>query len=1033
MYLPSVRLLVRLTCYLLIFFATIAAVIIILINQLDLNSYKASLESQLSSALDQPVIIGNCSLSLSHGLSLSLDDVKIGKNYENSVDISHTELTLKIMPLFDHQLIFDRVRLDDPEFRLLLPLPESEIEQTEQSLIKSLGIRALNVSNGRVIIFQKVAGKIKPQLSLSDISAALHGWRPRKTGKLVISGQLQKQKANFLVETTLPASRNQKDWRDEKHDTHIQITDFSTENFSAFRELSIPAILNLDLTFAGIPTTGADFKAIFSSTKENLLVASFSGHWVSSTSLESLSEIKGELFKIPIAGELKLERSAKKHTLTGHFGVKNAPLTPTILRACRLPFYESFRDGRLKKLSISLSKSWDPARKFSGLPQFKSDIAADNLHWNLTGENQLQAFSSSLVLRNETLQVRRGTFVFRNQPVSFSGKVLHLFSQPEVDATFNFDINVDDLLPQKVLPETWSIDGHIPGTLKLAGSLNNIHYRLSTNLDATSIDFGDIFHKKVTDRASFQLKGSGLERHFEFDSFSVALNDALITGNGFLQHDQNRQTYGLEIQPVNLEQLKPYSRLLQHLQVTGRISADLTKRQSDYSGILMLQNVGVHLTSLIGDLNSVTGTVDLNEKGLTFQEMEASLGQSDFIVSGVLRDWQDPQFGLDLKADKVRARDLIFSSQNLTLYDLEGHLGFNADGISFAPVRVRLEEETLATVTGSVNNFKDPTVTLDIQSEKVNVLDIINLFTGPPKTPDHDDDKPGVPILITVSAKQGTLSGLQFQNAEAVIRGDSERLTLFPLNFNEGDGRCRTRVVFDYGSVPAPLKVSGHVENVEAATLYENIFLERGLITGSMSGDFYIEGNPKNDHFWQNARGGVHARIKDGTLRKFKGLAKVFSLLNVSQLFTGKLPDMNREGMPFSLLEGSVQLGNGEVNSDDIKIISVAMNLSLIGSHNLVEDSIDATLAIMPLGTVDKIITSIPVAGWILGGKNKALVTAYFKITGSSLSPEVKAVPISSVSRNITGIFKRTLGLPGKAVHDLSKIFEKKPKKKMGP
>jgi len=180
------------------------------------------------------------------------------------------------------------------------------------------------------------------------------------------------------------------------------------------------------------------------------LVASFSGHWVSSTSLESLSEIKGELFKIPIAGELKLERSAKKHTLTGHFGVKNAPLTPTILRACRLPFYESFRDGRLKKLSISLSKSWDPARKFSGLPQFKSDIAADNLHWNLTGENQLQAFSSSLVLRNETLQVHRGTFVFRNQPVSFSGKVLHLFSQPEVDATPETPIGI----PEDAVPTT---------------------------------------------------------------------------------------------------------------------------------------------------------------------------------------------------------------------------------------------------------------------------------------------------------------------------------------------------------------------------------------------------------------------------------------------------------------------------------------------------------------------------------------------------------------------------------------------------
>ncbi len=157
-------------------------------------------------------------------------------------------------------------------------------------------------------------------------------------------------------------------------------------------------------------------------------------------------------------------------------------------------------------------------------------------------------------------------------------------------------------------------------------------------------------------------------------------------------------------------------------------------------------------------------------------------------------------------------------------------------------------------------------------------------------------------------------------------------------------------------------------------------------------------------------------QIKDGTLRKFNGLAKVFSILNVSQIFTGKLPDMNTEGMPFSLLDGSVLIGNGQTKIDDLKITSVAMNLSVVGTQDLTNDTLDFTLGVMPLRTVDKVISMIPLAGWILTGDDKALITAHFKIEGDSDNPQVSAVPISSVSKAVLGIFKRTFGLPGKMV-----------------
>jgi len=173
--------------------------------------------------------------------------------------------------------------------------------------------------------------------------------------------------------------------------------------------------------------------------------------------------------------------------------------------------------------------------------------------------------------------------------------------------------------------------------------------------------------------------------------------------------------------------------------------------------------------------------------------------------------------------------------------------------------------------------------------------------------------------------------------------------------------------------------------------------------------------------------------VKDGVLRKFSGLAKVFSLLNVSQIFSGKLPDMDTEGMPFSLLQGSASIAQGKINTEDLTITSEAMNLSLFGSHNLINDQIDFTLEVMPLRTVDKVITKIPIAGWILAGKNKALLTAYFKLDGPSEQPHVSAIPLDSVSKTVFGIFKRTLGLPAKLVKDVGSLFDQESEKKSDP
>jgi hypothetical protein len=347
---------------------------------------------------------------------------------------------------------------------------------------------------------------------------------------------------------------------------------------------------------------------------------------------------------------------------------------------------------------------------------------------------------------------------------------------------------------------------------------------------------------------------------------------------------------------------------------------------------------------------------------------------------------------------------------------------------------VQLEQDTQVIVSGTLDNFNDPRVSLDITAERANVDQVIALFIGPQKGPaNHKNTNPGQPLTINATVKQGSIGDLQFQNAEGLIRDHRGVLTIYPLRFSSGQGFSLARVEFDRTRQGGLLKISGHAAGIDATVLHQDLFKERGLINGALHGDFYLEGALAGGKFWENAVGGIHMRVENGTLRKFRGLARVFSLLNVSQLFTGNLPDMDKEGMPFSLLEGSIRVANGRAYTEDMRIISEAMNMSLVGSQSMIDGSLDYQLGVMPLRTVDKVITSIPIAGWVLAGEDKALLTAHFKIEGPNDSPTVSAIPASTVSDTVFGIFKRTLGLPGKLVKDIGSIFKKAPKKKEEP
>ncbi|HRY37960.1 MAG TPA: hypothetical protein P5347_04500, partial [Smithellaceae bacterium] len=80
-------------------------------------------------------------------------------------------------------------------------------------------------------------------------------------------------------------------------------------------------------------------------------------------------------------------------------------------------------------------------------------------------------------------------------------------------------------------------------------------------------------------------------------------------------------------------------------------------------------------------------------------------------------------------------------------------------------------------------------------------------------------------------------------------------------------------------------------------------------------------------------------------------------------------------------------------------------------------------IGIQPLQTVDKIVSNIPVVGWILTNDTKSLITLYFQAQGKRSDPTVNAISVSSMSKGVLDIFKKLFQLPEKLITDTGEVI----------
>jgi hypothetical protein len=200
-----------------------------------------------------------------------------------------------------------------------------------------------------------------------------------------------------------------------------------------------------------------------------------------------------------------------------------------------------------------------------------------------------------------------------------------------------------------------------------------------------------------------------------------------------------------------------------------------------------------------------------------------------------------------------------------------------------------------------------------------------------------------------------------------------------------------------------------------------------GCLTGKstseiLEGQFQVfgtvnTGGKTNDELLRNLKGNLEVTIRDGRVYntgRVGLLTNIFSFLKINRLVEGDVPDLKSHDFQYKSLslksylqDGKFILTEGYIDAESLDIVATE------GEFNLLDQTLDLTLLVSPLKTVDTIIRHIPIVGQILRG---TLIAIPVNVKGDISNPKVRALSPSAFGSQAMDILKRTLKAPVRIV-----------------
>jgi uncharacterized protein YhdP len=250
-------------------------------------------------------------------------------------------------------------------------------------------------------------------------------------------------------------------------------------------------------------------------------------------------------------------------------------------------------------------------------------------------------------------------------------------------------------------------------------------------------------------------------------------------------------------------------------------------------------------------------------------------------------------------------------------------------------------------------------------------------------------------------------------------------LCLNPLTFENDGGRVNAELALNLNlKEQTTIESNIKMNDMDVKSVLSLLSLRNDMMTGTLNGKSVLFSQfAELRELKQLLNGNVKLRLSSGRIEKFTILSKILTILNVSQLFKLRFDEFITKGMPYKTIKGTCTIKNGVISTEDLFLDSDQIRISAVGTVNLVDDRLNLNLGVEPLVTVDKILNNLPLIGRIITGKDKSLIVSYFTVTGNIADPEVKVIPLKSLTKGVSGILEQILGIPQQLIEVPQKIL----------
>jgi hypothetical protein len=381
---------------------------------------------------------------------------------------------------------------------------------------------------------------------------------------------------------------------------------------------------------------------------------------------------------------------------------------------------------------------------------------------------------------------------------------------------------------------------------------------------------------------------------------------------------------------------------------------------------LPLDQVDQWRISATGDLHDITATADF-------------LDQSIYLKSGKLILTQRDLSDIPHNCIKLGSTRLTWGESQITLIG----------DIFFSP--------------GSI--FVDMNISLD-SVDWIRLEKIVS-FADRQKA---QSDKPSEIIVtadLTINAEKFNYSDYVFQSLKAAVTLQPEEVM---IAIEKAD-LCDI-------SINGFIKVTG--ENIEYYMIpgargkaLENTLACLSKEKASASGTFILSGevmaNAKSRATARIYSGGLDFSAKNGRIYQLGLLAKIFAILNVTEIYRGEVPDLVGDGFAYETMTIKANFEGKKLVMEECSIDGASMGIACDGEIDLAEQKINLVILVAPFKTVDRIVKKIPLISTVLGGK---LVSIPFRAKGDLSDPMVIPLSPTAVGSGVLGVMQRTLKLP---------------------